>query len=235
MKNIPCNTAVYGAAGLFLCALPFFCNAYWLDVCVSIGLYALLALSLNVILGQAGIFHMGHAAFFAVGAYTTAILNTVCHWPVLWVMPLSGAACGHIRPGGGPSNHPPARRLPAYRHHRYCGNCAHCPDQRRFWPHRRSQRHFWHQQAHVLWLQDRQKHAVLFSGLGHGGAEPAAVLRPVALALWPRPQLHQRGRRGRRGLRHQRDPLQAGRLCAGGLLGGHGGHTLCRKDDHHRA
>ena len=92
MKKLPCNFAVYAAAGLFLCALPLFCNAYWLDVCVSIGLYALLALSLNVILGQAGIFHMGHAAFFAVGAYTTAILNTVCHWPVLWVMPLSGAA-----------------------------------------------------------------------------------------------------------------------------------------------
>jgi len=87
MKKLPCNFAVYAAAGLFLCALPLFCNAYWLDVCVSIGLYALLALSLNVILGQAGIFHMGHAAFFAVGAYTTAILNTVCHWPVLWVMP----------------------------------------------------------------------------------------------------------------------------------------------------
>ena len=92
MKNIPCNTALYLAAGLVLCSLPFFCNAYWLDVCVSIGLYALLALSLNVILGQAGIFHMGHAAFFAVGAYTTAILNTVCHWPVLWIMPISGAA-----------------------------------------------------------------------------------------------------------------------------------------------
>ena len=92
MKNIPCNTALYVAAGLVLCSLPFFCNAYWLDVCVSIGLYALLALSLNVILGQAGIFHMGHAAFFAVGAYTTAILNTVSHGPVLWIMPLSGAA-----------------------------------------------------------------------------------------------------------------------------------------------
>lgn len=92
MKKLPCNFAVYAAAGLFLCALPLFCNAYWLDVCVSIGLYALLALSLNVILGQAGIFHMGHAAFFAVGAYTTAILNTVCHWPVLWVMPISAAA-----------------------------------------------------------------------------------------------------------------------------------------------
>lgn len=80
------------ALGLTLCALPLVCNAYWLDVCVSIGLYALLALSLNVILGQAGIFHMGHAAFFAVGAYVTAILNTVQQWPIFWTMPLAGAA-----------------------------------------------------------------------------------------------------------------------------------------------
>lgn len=78
------------ALGLSLCLLPLVCNAYWLDVCVSIGLYALLALSLNVILGQAGIFHMGHAAFFAVGAYTTAILNTLCQWPIFWTMPLAG-------------------------------------------------------------------------------------------------------------------------------------------------
>lgn len=77
--------------GGVICVLPFFCNAYWLDVCVSIGLYALLALSLNLILGQAGIFHMGHAAFFGVGAYTTAILNTLYHIPVLWLMPVSGA------------------------------------------------------------------------------------------------------------------------------------------------
>ncbi|MBO4300487.1 MAG: branched-chain amino acid ABC transporter permease [Desulfovibrio sp.] len=81
----------FGLAFLLL-VLPFLCNAYWLDVCVSIGLYALLALSLNVILGQAGIFHMGHAAFFAVGAYTTSILNTLYHWPVLWTMPLAGCA-----------------------------------------------------------------------------------------------------------------------------------------------
>lgn len=80
------------ALGAVLCVLPLVCNAYWLDVCVSIGLYALLALSLNVILGQAGIFHMGHAAFFAVGAYTTAILNTVVQWPVLWTMLPAGAA-----------------------------------------------------------------------------------------------------------------------------------------------
>lgn len=88
MKRMP----LYLALGALLCVLPLVCNAYWLDVCVMIGLYALLALSLNVILGQAGIFHMGHAAFFAVGAYVTAILNTLCQWPIFCTMPLAGAA-----------------------------------------------------------------------------------------------------------------------------------------------
>jgi len=79
------------ALGALICVLPLFCNAYWTDVCVMIGLYALLSLSLNVILGQAGIFHMGHAAFFAVGAYTTAICNTLWQWPIFLTMPLAGA------------------------------------------------------------------------------------------------------------------------------------------------
>ncbi|GAB6058050.1 branched-chain amino acid ABC transporter permease [Desulfonatronum parangueonense] len=77
-----------------LLAAPHFLDAYWIDVLNSIGLYAILALSLNIILGYAGLFHMGHAAFFAVGTYTTAILNTQFGIPVLWLMPLSGMAAG---------------------------------------------------------------------------------------------------------------------------------------------
>lgn len=73
---------------------PRFLNAYWVDVLNNIGLYAILALSLNLILGYAGLFHMGHAAFYAVGAYTTAILNTSYKIPVLWLMPLSGLLAG---------------------------------------------------------------------------------------------------------------------------------------------
>lgn len=92
MITEPIRIAVRVALAAVICALPLFSNAYWTDVCVSIGLYALLSLSLNVILGQAGIFHMGHAAFFAVGAYVTAILNTLCQWPIFWTMPIAGAA-----------------------------------------------------------------------------------------------------------------------------------------------
>jgi branched-chain amino acid transport system permease protein len=73
---------------------PWWLNAYWVEVLNSIGIYAILALSLNIILGYAGLFHMGHAAFFAIGAYTTAILNTQMGIPVLWLLPLSGMVAG---------------------------------------------------------------------------------------------------------------------------------------------
>lgn len=67
-----------------------------LSVLNDIGLYVILALSLNVILGHAGMFHMGHAAFFAVGAYTSAILNTQCGWPILATLPVAGAAAALV-------------------------------------------------------------------------------------------------------------------------------------------
>lgn len=85
---------LYVILAVAIAGLPLVCNAYWTDVCVMIGLYALLSLSLNVMLGQAGIFNMGHAAFFAVGAYATAILNTQCQWPIFLTMLPAGAAAG---------------------------------------------------------------------------------------------------------------------------------------------
>ena len=85
------------AAALFIALMataPLFLNAYYIDVLNSIGLYALLALSLNLILGEAGLFNMGHAAFYAMGAYTAAILNTRYQIPILWTLPLSGLVAG---------------------------------------------------------------------------------------------------------------------------------------------
>lgn len=75
---------------LFMSILPIALNNYWIAVFVSVGLGTLLSLSLNVILGQAGIFHMGHAAFYAIGAYTTAILNTRYGIPIFYLIPISG-------------------------------------------------------------------------------------------------------------------------------------------------
>lgn len=84
--SLPCIIAFIA----IMAVLPFFMNAYWTAVFVSVGLASLLCLSLNIILGQAGIFHMGHAAFYAVGAYVTAILNTQYGIPIFYLMPVAG-------------------------------------------------------------------------------------------------------------------------------------------------
>ncbi|MBI3011383.1 MAG: branched-chain amino acid ABC transporter permease, partial [Candidatus Omnitrophica bacterium] len=56
-------------------------NPYHLDVLTNALLYALLALGLNLIVGLAGLLHLGYAAFFAIGAYTYGLLNLHWHWP----------------------------------------------------------------------------------------------------------------------------------------------------------
>jgi len=46
--------------------LPFFMQDYYLDVLVMFGIYALLAMGLNVIVGTAGLLHLGFVAFYAI-------------------------------------------------------------------------------------------------------------------------------------------------------------------------
>ena len=47
---------------------------YAMRIIIYIGLYIVLALGLNIVMGFTGLLNIGHAAFYAVGAYTTAIL-----------------------------------------------------------------------------------------------------------------------------------------------------------------
>ncbi len=85
---------VLGASALLILAFPFFpfVDAYWLDVGFLVGIYALLGLSLNIVLGEVGLFDLGHAAFYAIGAYATAILNTRFGIPSSALIPVSIAA-----------------------------------------------------------------------------------------------------------------------------------------------
>ncbi|MDQ1358688.1 MAG: branched-chain amino acid transport system permease protein [Acidimicrobiaceae bacterium] len=53
-----------------------------------IGVYILLALGLNVVVGLAGLLDLGYVAFFAVGAYTMATLATHRHWSFWLVLPI---------------------------------------------------------------------------------------------------------------------------------------------------
>jgi len=87
------NWLVILVAILFI-ILPFIINAYWVDVLFFFGVYALLGLSLNIVLGEVGLFDLGHMGFMAIGAYTTAILNTTFGIPVIVLLPISAIAAG---------------------------------------------------------------------------------------------------------------------------------------------
>lgn len=73
---------------------PLVAGNYWIDVAVFWGIYVLLGLSLNIIVGEVGLFNMGHSAFFAIGAYTTAILSERFGVSLWLLLPLSGFAAG---------------------------------------------------------------------------------------------------------------------------------------------
>ena len=62
-------------AVVLLCLLPLPLNNYLRAVLWQIGIYVLLGLSLHIIVGYAGMFQLGHAAFYAIGAYTVGIRN----------------------------------------------------------------------------------------------------------------------------------------------------------------
>ncbi len=72
---------VYGF--LIAIALPLVVHDnYYLRIMIIMTVYGTLALSLNLIAGFAGLISLGHAAFYGVGAYTSAILTTRYGMPV---------------------------------------------------------------------------------------------------------------------------------------------------------
>jgi branched-chain amino acid transport system permease protein len=52
-----------------------------------VGIYVLVALGLNVVVGEAGLLDLGYVAFFAVGSYSMAVLGTKAHWDFFEVLP----------------------------------------------------------------------------------------------------------------------------------------------------
>lgn len=62
---------------LILLAVPFVTpNMYIMQICNMIGIYIILGIGINVLTGFTGQLSLGQAAFFGIGAYTTALMNT---------------------------------------------------------------------------------------------------------------------------------------------------------------
>ncbi|MGA9919038.1 ABC transporter permease subunit [Paraburkholderia sp.] len=89
-RSRPAGVALLVAA----VALPAVASNYIVDVGLTIATYSILGLGLNIVVGYAGLLDLGYAAFFAIGAYTTALLETLLHFSFWETLPFSLAFAG---------------------------------------------------------------------------------------------------------------------------------------------
>jgi branched-chain amino acid transport system permease protein len=88
----------WGIAGLvallvFLCALPFAVSNFRVFQLTLVLAYAIVLLGLNMLTGYNGQISLGHGAFYAIGAYTAAILMDRFGVPYWLTVPAAAAVC----------------------------------------------------------------------------------------------------------------------------------------------
>jgi branched-chain amino acid transport system permease protein len=81
---------------LIACALPFFLGNYHVFQLTLVLVYAIALLGLNMLTGYNGQISLGHGAFYAIGAYTTAILMDKAGMPYWATIPIAGVVCGVV-------------------------------------------------------------------------------------------------------------------------------------------
>ncbi|HVT76791.1 MAG TPA: branched-chain amino acid ABC transporter ATP-binding protein/permease [Acidimicrobiales bacterium] len=79
-------------AVLAVVAPPFLTNYRQSQLFFPVAVYVLLAIGLNVVVGAAGMLDLGYVAFYAVGAYTTAVLTTTFHLDAWAAIPFAVVA-----------------------------------------------------------------------------------------------------------------------------------------------
>ena len=77
---------------LFAVVFPFlpFTDRYFMDVAIMILTYIMLGWGLNIVVGLAGLLDLGYVAFYAVGAYSYALIATTFGWSFWICLPLAG-------------------------------------------------------------------------------------------------------------------------------------------------
>lgn len=91
--------ALYGAyalIGVIIILLPPFISPDLRSMITKVLIFGIFALSLNLLFGYAGLFSLGHAAFFGVGAYTTAILMVNYGIGSFWLLIAAGLLAATI-------------------------------------------------------------------------------------------------------------------------------------------
>lgn len=75
------------------CPLPFFVKNFFIFQLTLAIVYAIAILGLNLLTGFNGQFSLGHSAFYAIGAYTAAILMDQYDVAYYWTLPIAGIIC----------------------------------------------------------------------------------------------------------------------------------------------
>src|SRR5688500_19984322 len=78
------KTIIVAVVAVIAVVAPLFLSSYWVGLLTEIAILAILAMSLDVLLGYTGLPSLGHAAFFGVAAYAVALLSTrygMGFWP----------------------------------------------------------------------------------------------------------------------------------------------------------
>lgn len=81
-------------AGILLLLPLVLPNAYAYDVAIRVAINACVVVGLNLLIGYTGQISLGHAGFFGLGAYASAILTTRWGWPPLAALAAGAAATG---------------------------------------------------------------------------------------------------------------------------------------------
>lgn len=84
---------------IFFIVYPFVLPMYHTSIMISALVYVMLGLGLNIVVGLAGLLDLGYVAFYAVGAYTYALLNLhfgISFWVVLPISALAGTIFGTL-------------------------------------------------------------------------------------------------------------------------------------------
>ncbi|MFJ4349178.1 high-affinity branched-chain amino acid ABC transporter permease LivM [Pseudomonas sp. NPDC089401] len=86
------KTQRYVIIGLIVAALvwPFFGSRGAVDIATLILIYVLLGLGLNIVVGLAGLLDLGYVGFYAVGAYSYAMLSHYLGWSFWVCLPIAG-------------------------------------------------------------------------------------------------------------------------------------------------
>ena len=75
---------LYGILVLVMVWLPLNVGQYWNYTIGTVGIYVLLGLGLNIVVGLAGLLNLGYVAFYAIGAYTVALLTAPLPHHLMW-------------------------------------------------------------------------------------------------------------------------------------------------------